>query len=127
MDETLTESISVLGCGCGAAVSLWRQNQWPGAGLEPLGEWITREHAPGVAGMALRFGLALIATVLSKVGFKVLVRTALGCGAPPPPGDPAHGSAREVLSRVLSYTLMAWVLLDLVPMMCGAGGAAAEH
>ena len=67
------------------------------------------------------------ATVLSKVGFKVLVRTALGCGAPPPPGDPAHGSAREVLSRVLSYTLMAWVLLDLVPMMCGAGGAAAEH
>ena len=126
VDETLTESVTVLGCGCGAAVSLWRQNQWPSAALQPLGTWIHREHASGVTGMSFRFGLALIATLLSKVGFKVLVRAAVGCGAPPPPGDPAHASTREVLSRILSYTLMGWVLLDMVPTMCGAGSPAVD-
>jgi len=121
-DTSVTESAIVLGCAAGTAIAMWRDANYPHAQLPPLPMVAA---AQGAGGVLIKFLTAVLLTGGSKAFLKPAARalvdgvaSALG-GRVATELAPPGGAVRDCYARVLCYTGLGYVVLDVVPMLCG--------
>lgn len=118
-DTSVSESAIVLGCSAGTAIAIWRDANLPDVHFQPL---------PGVAAMGgvsgalLKFITAAVFTGAAKAVLKPAAR-ALVDGVVSSMGSrvrdlaPEGGTVRDCYARVLCYTGLGVVVLDVVPQL----------
>ena len=120
-DDTVTESVIVIGCGTGSLLAAWREATLPALTAPSLAAVATLE---GVGGGLARAVIALVGTLAAKTLFKELTRRAvdavadLAGGPPAAPRDKSKcdgTTARERVARLMCYVLLAMFLLDPLP------------
>ena len=124
-DDTVTESVIVIGCATGALLAAWRDATLPALAAPSLEAVAMLE---GAAGGLARASIALIGTLAAKTLFKELTRRAVdavadlagGTAAAPRDKRKCDGTtARERVARLLCYVLLAIFLLDPLPELVG--------
>ena len=122
-DGSVTESAIVLGCSAGTAIAVWRSWNMPERFvIPPLAMFV---GLGGPQGVAARFIAAAIAVSLTKAVLKPAARklvdsVTVALGPRTVAMAPEDGPARDAVARVLCYTPLAYIVMDIVPQLTAA-------
>lgn len=118
-DESVVESTAVIGASMGALLTMWHRSHWD-VTADPL-------FAPmlsGVLSILLRFVVAVVCTGLTKVVSKLFFQRVVRLAIDPNEDNSTNknsSSSREAFDttvRLMSYTTLAFVMLDISPLAC---------